>query len=118
MVNTRFSTWQSQDVPNVESLVQQLCAIASKLNTIDSLATDVASLKVHTSHNQQEEISHRTRNRGKRPNVWQEEEEDIDNTRWLKNPPRRLYTKMDFPILEKGDPMGWILKVEKYFCYY
>ncbi|KAH0661065.1 hypothetical protein KY290_027036 [Solanum tuberosum] len=25
---------------------------------------------------------------------------------------------MDFPRFEGGDPRGWILKVEKYFCYY
>lgn len=59
MVNTRSSTSQSQeDVPNVETLAQQLSAIASKLNTIDSLAADVASLKVQTSHVQTEETNY------------------------------------------------------------
>jgi len=119
MVNTRSSTSQSQeDAPNVETLAQQLSAIASKLNTIDSLAADVASLKVQTSHIQQEETSYQTRNRGKSANVCQEEEEDTDNTGWPRNPPRRPYTKMDFPRFKGGNPRGWILKAEKYFCYY
>ncbi|PIN04919.1 hypothetical protein CDL12_22542 [Handroanthus impetiginosus] len=28
------------------------------------------------------------------------------------------HTKMDFPRFERGDPRGWILKAEKYSCYY
>ncbi|KAG5591908.1 hypothetical protein H5410_042422 [Solanum commersonii] len=64
MVNTRLSNSQ-EGVPNVESLAQQLYAVASKLNTIDSLAADVATLKAQTSCTQQEESSHRNRNRGK-----------------------------------------------------
>ncbi|WMV29411.1 hypothetical protein MTR67_022796 [Solanum verrucosum] len=115
MVNTRLSN-SKEGVPNVESLAQQLSAIASKLNTIDSLAADVATLKAQTSCTQQEESSHRNRNKGK--SIWQDEEEEIDSPSWSKNPPRKPHTKMEFPRFEGGDPRGWILKAEKYFCYY
>ncbi|XP_018633615.1 uncharacterized protein [Nicotiana tomentosiformis] len=110
MVNTRSSSSQ-EGIPNVESLAQQLSAIASKLNSIDSLAAEVATLKAQTGR-----TSYRTRHGGK--SAWQEEEEDIDSPRWPKSPSRRPHTKMEFPRFEGGDPRGWILKAEKYFCYY
>ncbi|KAH0781471.1 hypothetical protein KY290_001069 [Solanum tuberosum] len=75
MINTRLSNSQ-EGVTNVKSLAQQLSAIVSKLNTSDSLAADVPTLKAHTSCTQQEESSHGNRNKGK--SVWQDEEEDID----------------------------------------
>lgn len=117
MINTRSYTSQ-EVVSNVESLAQQLSAIASKLNIIDSLEVDVATLKAQTSSTQQEETSHSTRNKGKNANVWQEEKKDNDNQCWPKNPPRQPHMKMEFPIFERGDLRGWILKTEKYFCYY
>ncbi|KAH0764516.1 hypothetical protein KY285_000387 [Solanum tuberosum] len=115
MVNTRSSTSQ-ENTPNVEFLAQQLFVIASKLNTIDSLATEVATLKAQNGCTQEGETSHRTRNGGKF--VWREEEEDIYSPMWLKNPFQRPHTKMKFPRFEGGDPRGWILKAEKYFSYY
>ncbi|KAG5630989.1 hypothetical protein H5410_002706 [Solanum commersonii] len=72
MINTRLSNSQ-EGVPNVKSL----SAIVSKLNTIDSLAADVPTLKAQTSCTQQEKSSHKNHNKGK--SVWQDEEEDIDS---------------------------------------
>lgn len=64
MVNTRSSTSQ-EDVSSVESLAQQLSAIASKLITIDSLATDVAILKSPDWSQPTRKTTYRTRDRGK-----------------------------------------------------
>lgn len=64
MVNTWFSISQ-EGVPNVESLAQQLSIIASNINMIDSLRADVATLNAHTSCTEQEESSHKNRNKGK-----------------------------------------------------
>ncbi|KAH0712356.1 hypothetical protein KY289_008315 [Solanum tuberosum] len=57
MINTRSSTSQ-ENTPNVESLAQQLYVIASKLNTIDSLVEDVATLKAKNGCTQEGETSH------------------------------------------------------------
>ncbi|KAH0737643.1 hypothetical protein KY290_036348 [Solanum tuberosum] len=115
MVNTRSSTSQ-ENTPNLESLSKQLSVIASKLNTIDLLAAEVATLKAQNGCTQEGETTHRTRNGGK--SIWREEQEDINRPMWTKNPSRRPHTMMEFPRFEGGDPRGWILKAEKYFCYY
>ncbi|KAH0739591.1 hypothetical protein KY290_038296 [Solanum tuberosum] len=115
MVNTRSSTSQ-ENTPYLKYFAQQLSVIASKLNTIDSLATEVATLKAQNGCTQEGETTHRTRNGGK--SIWREEEEDINRPMWKKNPSRRPHTMMEFPRFEGGDPRGWILKAEKYFCYY
>ncbi|KAH0632953.1 hypothetical protein KY284_035739 [Solanum tuberosum] len=115
MVNTRSSTSQ-ENTPYLKYFAQQLSVIASKLNTIDSLATEVATLKAQNGCTQEGETTHRTHNGGK--SIWREEEEDINRPMWKKNPSRRPHTMMEFPRFEGGDPRGWILKAEKYFCYY
>ncbi|KAH0706344.1 hypothetical protein KY285_010847 [Solanum tuberosum] len=62
------------------------------------------------------DIASKNRNKGK--SGWQDEEEDIDSLSWSENPPRKPYTKMEFPRFEGGNPKGWILKAEIFFCYY
>lgn len=47
-----------------------------------------------------------------------EDEEDVDICWWVKNPAQHPNTKIGVPEFEGDDPCGWILKVEKYFCYY
>ena len=92
-----------------------MATITSKLNTIDVLAEEVAALKAQSSNSNFTDANHRNRNREK--NTY-EEDDDVDNPWWLKNPARRHHTKMEFPKFDGGDPRGWILKAEKYFRYY
>ncbi|XP_038687486.1 uncharacterized protein LOC119986865 [Tripterygium wilfordii] len=139
MVNTRSSNLQNDPAnpntdppanPNSDSIAQQLTAIASKLNTIDSLAAEVAALKSQSSGAPHAETSTRVSSKGKTKEIpmgphekgrttWSEaEDDDMDNPWWFKSPSRRPHTKMEFPKYDGGDPRGWILKAEKYFRYY
>lgn len=72
-------TWSIPNclIPKKVFLLPNRSAIASKLNSMDSLVANVATLKAQTSCTQQEETNHKNRIKGK--SVWQEEEEDIDS---------------------------------------
>jgi len=116
MVNTRSQNSFNENInpPTApEPITQQLAAIVSKLDTIDSLAAEVAALKAQNSN--QGEASHGSRDKGKASWV---DEEDAECPWWMRNPAKRHHTKMEFPKFEGGDPRGWILKAEKYFRYY
>lgn len=107
MINTRSSSIQDNP-PNADSITHQLMAIASKLNTVDTLVAEVAALKAQSGHTQQAETNHQKRNEGK--SGWLEEEEDVDSPWGPKTTSRRPHTKMEFPEFEGGDRRGWILK--------
>lgn len=112
-----------------DPLAQQL-STASRLDIIDTLATNVAALKAQASSSQLGEASKSTldkekatkiclgprpKGRSHQPN---DTEEEWENPWWTKNQPLMPYTKMDCPEFEGGDPRGWILKAEIYFHYY
>ena len=105
MVNTRSSasTHDPDNAQNPDPIAQQLSAIASKLNTIDLLAAEVAALKAQSSYSHQVEAGNKDRDKGKEPHY---EDEDVDMPWWMKNPSRRPHTKMEFPKFEGGDPRG------------
>ncbi|KAH0746200.1 hypothetical protein KY285_007857 [Solanum tuberosum] len=77
-----------------------------KLGAIDDLAVDVAALKAQNMQNQH----------GKSKVLL--EEGEVDSTWRHQETCRRSHTNMEFPKYEEGDPLGWILKVEKYFQNY
>lgn len=102
MVNTRSSNPQNEPAnpnsnpstnPNPDYITQQLLAITSKLNTLDSLVTKVAALKAPLAKN-----STGGSNKGKLKQVplgpremgrttWSKgDDDDIDNPWWFKSP--------------------------------
>ena len=113
-----------------DPIAQQLSTIAGRLEAVDHLAVEVAALKAQASNTSPPE-NHPTsinKNKGKelpsgsrefcRP-AWSEpDDEEPDNSWWRRNTPQRPYMKIKFPKFEGGDPRGWILKAETYFCYY
>ncbi|KAF7823968.1 retrotransposon gag domain, Retroviral aspartyl protease [Senna tora] len=117
MVETRKSSTTPEQPPSQinEQLVQQLAALSSKLNTLDSLAADVATLKGQSNQGQHGDGSYGSHDKGK---THQSGDEEHESPWWLKDPSRRHHTKMEFPKFEGGDPRGWELKAEKYFRYY
>lgn len=95
MVQTRSGSEGSSSNP--DQIAAQLAAIASKLESIDSMKEDIAALK------------------GDR---FKGSKGDDGDSSWRGRPNYRPYNKIDFPIFNGGDPRGWILKAEKYFKYY
>ncbi|GJY50778.1 hypothetical protein Tco_0441625 [Tanacetum coccineum] len=98
----------SAPLQNPDNLAQQLSSIASKLNALDALATDVAVLKAQARPNGS--------NRGKSATLGSRHgDDDSENIGWYRNSTWIPFTKIEFPKFKRGDPRGWILK---YFCYY
>lgn len=124
------NTTQKPTSSNADLVALQLASIASKLETIDFLAAEVAALKAETSGVPPADSVPGITNKGKtkdlpsgsrepRRYVWSKaEDDDVDSPWWRRNPASRPHTKMEFPKFEGGDPRGWILKAEKYFRYY
>ncbi|GKB71186.1 WD and tetratricopeptide repeats protein 1 isoform X2, partial [Tanacetum coccineum] len=106
--------WKAKPCSNIlvsDNLAQQLSSIASKLNTLDALAADVAVLKAQAGPNGS--------NRGKSVTLGScHRDDDSESTNWYRNSTRRPFTKIEFPKFQGGGPRGWILKAEKYFRYY
>lgn len=117
MVNTRSTAFENETNQPTGPISQQLAAIASKLETIDTLAADVAAPKAQTNQTQQLEKSKAPETSFGNRQRDRSDEEDVDSHNWSRNHMQRHYTKMDFPKFEGGDPRGWILKAEKYFRY-
>lgn len=116
---------------NLDPLSQQLSNIASRLNAVEALAADVATLKAQTnapfvggtsrgnSNNRGKAVEYNQGPRLPTYSHWPDASEDEgDHPGVYRNSSRMPYTKMEFQKFDKGDPRGWILKVEKYFCYY
>lgn len=89
--------------PTADQITQQLSSIATKLDTIDALAAEVATPKVQAHNVQSRETSIGPHDKSKA--LWSDEE-DINNPWWLKNPSYRHHTKMEFPKFEENDPRG------------
>ncbi|GJZ55399.1 retrotransposon gag domain, retroviral aspartyl protease [Tanacetum coccineum] len=121
MVNTRNSGSHtdpnfSSDL-NPDTLSQQLLTIASHLQALDTLAADVAAFKA--------ERIERPKDRGRTRKYeggaflgTHMSDDDAEYQGRYQNFARPPIMKMEFPKFKGGDPRGWILKAEKYFCYY
>ncbi|CAH9112200.1 unnamed protein product [Cuscuta europaea] len=129
MVSTRSQADQHNQSANspVEpnlNVIQQLTSIASRLQTLDALAADVAALKSQRSDGQpggsgrskEKESQAGFHERTRVP--WGDIADEEMQPGWPQNFTRRPYAKVDFPKFDGGDPRGWILKAEKYFRYY
>ncbi|GJX59437.1 retrotransposon gag domain, retroviral aspartyl protease [Tanacetum coccineum] len=101
MVQTRASTNEGGSNPP-DSVAVQLAAIAAKLETIDVLKADIATLKAQANS--------RGRSFGSR--------NDDGGSSGQSQQHFRPYNKIEFPSFSGGDPRGWFLKAEKYFRYY
>ncbi|KAF7815213.1 retrotransposon gag domain, Retroviral aspartyl protease [Senna tora] len=117
MIETRKSSTTPEQPPSKinEQLVQQLAALSSKLNTLDSLAADVATLKAQSNRGPHGVYNYGSHDKGKTHWLGDKQHE---SPWWLKDQSRRHHTKMEFPKFEGGDPREWVLKAEKYFRYY
>ncbi|KAD6453241.1 hypothetical protein E3N88_07946 [Mikania micrantha] len=101
MVQTRHNTEGSSNP--ADPVAEQLAAIASKLEAMDSLQADMAALKRQVAGKDKAPFG------GGR---FDEAESGFSNAA------RRPFHKIDFPSFSGGDPRGWILKAEKYFRFY
>ncbi|KAD4585722.1 hypothetical protein E3N88_23323 [Mikania micrantha] len=99
MVNTRNMDGSSNT--GGDPIAVQLAAIAAKLEAMERLKDDVASLKSH--------VKKSASGSGKN-----DEGESIRQFGRHFRP----FNKIEFPTYSDGDPRGWILKAEKYFRYY
>nr|GEW36497.1 retrotransposon Gag domain, retroviral aspartyl protease [Tanacetum cinerariifolium] len=101
----------SSPLQNPDNLAQRLSSIASKLNALDTIVADVAVLKAQVGPNGS--------NRGKSATLGSRYRDDnLESMGWYRSSTKTPFTKMEFTKFEGGDPRGWILKAEKYFCYY
>nr|GEV23769.1 retrotransposon Gag domain, retroviral aspartyl protease [Tanacetum cinerariifolium] len=98
MVQTRSNLDEGNLPP--DPIATQLAVITKKLESIDALQKDVATLKSQ-SHNQ-----------GYGNGRNKEGESSRQNYRSCP------HNKILFPTFSDGDPRGWILKAEKHFRYY
>ncbi|KAD5318245.1 hypothetical protein E3N88_18191 [Mikania micrantha] len=101
MVQTRHNTEGSSNP--ADPVAEQLAAIASKLEAMDSLQADMAALKRRVAAKDKAPFG------GGR---FDEAESGFSNAA------RRPFHKIYFPSFNGGDPRGWILKAEKYFRFY
>ncbi|KAD7479902.1 hypothetical protein E3N88_03038 [Mikania micrantha] len=101
MVQTRHNTEGSSNP--ADFVAEQLAAIASKLEAMDSLQADMAALKRQVAAKDKAPFG------GERLD---EAESGFSNAS------RRPFHEIDFPSFNGGDSRGWILKAEKYFRFY
>nr|GEY01718.1 retrotransposon Gag domain, retroviral aspartyl protease [Tanacetum cinerariifolium] len=92
MVQTRNS--ENNNPP--DPIATQLAALAAKLEAIETMKEDIATLKEGS------------RSRGSK--------NFEGESSWMGREQYRpyKYNKIDFPIFSGGDPRGWLLKAEKY----
>ncbi|PHU22690.1 hypothetical protein BC332_07797 [Capsicum chinense] len=84
-----------------DQISQQLITIAAKLEAMDALAADVATLKAQNSQNQ----------RGK--SKVSQEESEVDSTWKQQETYRRPHTKMEFSKYEGGDPSEHLCGIQQ-----
>ncbi|KAD3640421.1 hypothetical protein E3N88_29644 [Mikania micrantha] len=101
MVSTRHNTEGSSN-PS-DPVAAQLEAIAAKLEAMDALKADMAAMKRQMAAKDKAPFG-----TGRMD----------DNDSGFSNYSRRPFHKIEFPTFSGGDPRGWILKAEKYFCFY
>jgi hypothetical protein len=124
MVNTHSSsinppleqqnTRPSSPNPPEDPIAVQLAAIASRLETMDSLAAKIAAIEANQSAATLTSFPSADCRPGKEPmnaphdqcrNNWQEpDQEEVDSPWWRRNPNQCPHTKMEFPKYDGGDP--------------